>query len=58
MHIPASVPWAIHRVATSGYYPDGLHVISCRWTLEMLINAWVVCDAYDAARARATEGAP
>lgn len=56
--IPAGVPWALHRVATSGYYPDGLHAIATRWTLAMLIDAWALCDAYDAARARLPEGEP
>lgn len=51
--IPSRIPWPLHRVATSGHYPDGLATIAERWTLEMLCDAWVVCDELDAARARA-----
>lgn len=51
--VPSHIPWPIHRVATSGYYPDGLHTIANRWTLEQLHDAWLICDAYDAARDRA-----
>ena len=55
--IPSRIPWPLHRVATSGYYPDGLAIISGRWSLEMLVDAWEVCDAFDAAKARAIQGA-
>lgn len=55
--IPSRIPWPLHRVATSGYYPDGLAIISGRWSLEMLVDAWEVCDAFDAAKARAIQSA-
>lgn len=48
--VPSRIPWPLHRVATSGYYPDGLHVIATQWTLEQLYDAWLICDAFDAAR--------
>lgn len=54
--IPSRIPWPLHRVATSGHYPDGLHTISERWTLAELADAWEVCDALDDARARALRG--
>jgi hypothetical protein len=44
-----------HRVATSGHYRDGLADIEERWTLEMLVDAYDVCDAYDDAAAEAAE---
>lgn len=54
--IPSRIPWPIHRVATSGYYPDGFAVIASEWTLEQLYDAWLICDAYDEARARLPGG--
>ena len=55
MHIPAGICWPVHRVAVGGHYPDGLDVIERRWTLEMVVNAYEVCDAIDDARAQAAE---
>jgi len=53
--IPGHVCWVIHRVATSGIYPDGLATIESRWTLDMVVDASEVCDAIDDARAQAAE---
>lgn len=55
--IPSRIPWPLHRVATSGYYPDGLHAIAERWTLADVVDAWEVCDALDAAKMAAIENA-
>jgi hypothetical protein len=55
--IPSRIPWPLHRVATSGYYPDGLAVISTQWSLADVVDAWEVCDAFDAAKARAIQSA-
>lgn len=54
--LPARIPWPLHRVATSGYYHDGLHTIATRWTLAEVVDAWEVCDALDGAKARALRG--
>lgn len=54
--IPSRILWPLHRVATSGYYSDGLHTISERWTLADVVDAWEICDALDAAKARALRG--
>ncbi|MBK6532612.1 MAG: hypothetical protein IPN17_28255 [Deltaproteobacteria bacterium] len=45
----------MHRLATSGLYPDGLATIESDWTLEMVVDACEVCDAIDAARVEASE---
>lgn len=55
--IPSRIPWPLHRVATSGYYPDGLHTITNAWTLADVVDAWEVCDALDSAKADAIERA-
>ena len=57
MTIPSRIPWPLHRVATSGYYNDGLHVISTCWTLADVVDAWEVCDALDAAKVKALQSA-
>lgn len=54
--IPSRIPWPLHRVATSGYYHDSLADISERWSLEMLVDAWEVADAFDDAKVRALKG--
>lgn len=53
MQIPGRLCWPVHRVATSGHYPDGLAAIEERWTLSMLVDAHEVCDALDDARSEA-----
>ena len=45
-----------HRVATSGYYHDGLEAILTRWSLADLVDAHLYCDALDDARAQAAKG--
>lgn len=55
MRIPGRLAWPVHRVATSGLYPDGLAVIEAAWTLDMVVDACEVCDAIDAARVAAAE---
>jgi hypothetical protein len=55
--IPSRIPWPLHRVATSGYYPDGLAVIAERWSLEMLVDAWEMADIFDDAKVRAIQNA-
>jgi hypothetical protein len=55
--IPSRIPWPLHRVATSGYYPDGLAVISTQWSLADVVDAWEVCDAMDDAKVRAIQNA-
>lgn len=54
--IPSRIPWPLHRVATSGYYPDGLAAISERWSLSDVVDAWEVADAFDDAKVRALKG--
>lgn len=56
VQIPSRVPWPLHRVATSGHYPDGLATIASAWTLVDLVDAWEVADALDAAKLRAARG--
>ena len=54
--LPGGIPWVVHRVATSGYYHDPLDTILTRWSLADVADAFVVCDALDAARAEAQKG--
>jgi len=53
--VPGHLCWPVHRVATSGLYPDGLWTIEHRWTLADVCDASEVCDAIDEARAAAME---
>ncbi len=55
VRIPGRLCWPVHRLATSGLYPDGLATIESDWTLEMVVDACEVCDAIDAARVEASE---
>ncbi len=55
VRVPGRLCWPVHRVATSGHYPDGLAVIEGDWTLEMVVDACEVSDAIDAARVNAAE---
>lgn len=55
VRVPGHLCWPVHRVATSGHYPDGLAVIEGAWTLEMVADACAVCDAIDDARVAAAE---
>ena len=57
VRVPGRLCWPVHRVATSGHYPDGLAVIEERWTLAMVVDACDVCDAIDEARAEAIKRA-
>lgn len=51
--LPEEIDWWIHRVATSDVYSDPLHVIQWQWTIDDLLDAHIVLDAYHRARKRA-----
>ena len=55
--IPGGLCWPIWRVATHERFRDGLDVILGRWTLEMVVDANDVADAFDDAAAEAAEAA-
>jgi hypothetical protein len=48
--LPAHIPWAVHRIATSRRYNDSLHTILSRWSVADVFDANDVLDALDAAR--------
>ena len=50
MEIPGGIFYPPHRVAMSGYYHDTLEAIEDRWSLARLVEAHLLCDAFDAAR--------
>ena len=50
MQIPGHIPWAVHRVAVSGYYHVSPVEILEHWPLALLCDANDVCAALDAAR--------
>lgn len=52
--VPGHLPWPVHRVALSEY-GDSLEVVSTRWSLADVVDANLVLDAMDDARARAQE---
>jgi len=45
----------VHRVATSGYYNDSLTEIMTQWSLSDVVDANIVIDAYEDAKAEAQE---
>jgi hypothetical protein len=57
VNVPGHIPWPVHRVAISGYYRDALHTILTEWSLADVADAWCVCEAMDAAKARAQQQA-
>lgn len=57
LEIPARVPWALHRIATSRRYTDSLHTIATEWSLVDLYDAHAVLDALEDAEAQALDDA-
>jgi len=41
------VDWWVHRIAASERYSSGLIEIQTQWSLDDLLDAWLVLDAYD-----------
>ena len=50
--IPGRLPWLLHRVAVSGYYHDSLDTIATRWSLQDIVDAHDVIDAFDEANGK------
>lgn len=50
LRLPAHIPWSVHRVATSGRYPDALHMILSEWSWADVMDAIAVLDAFEDAR--------
>lgn len=53
LELPAHIPWALHRVATSRRYTDSLHAIATQWGLADVLDASDVLDAIENAEAEA-----